>query len=400
MVPIHRTQDSRHVQHSLDKPRRPAMNTTATNTSTATKPLPKLACETVIILIGAKQAEFHVNRRLLCTASPFFRHQLQNHPCRNSYKPATLWLPGESATMFSLFVEWLHDQRNFRSHLDDSIATATATATATAHSEASTTTTKANQDIHWAIIRLHLFAAHLNLYSLQDLSMDAIQDLYLKCDWDVPPGLVIYLYTQCEAIASVRLRRWAVAMVAFSLTVSWHVKFHPQGRETSDPARFRALLDSMPEFASDYAVHVRKMKRSRLDLRLKNPQLRIPSNDLLNEKRVFGFRECSFHSHRASVGEGPCPHGVHVRRGSEIGFELDDLDANEDDVDVDVDVCEAEYVPTGLAPPRNRSIEQATPRPLFSHAEERVVGGESRLVSGTVGYDNGKRKPSVGRPAK
>jgi hypothetical protein len=300
--------------------------------------------------------------------------------------------------MFALFVEWLHDQRNFRSHLDDSIASAAA---ATHYDIISTT-----KDVHSAIIRLHLFAAHLSLYSLQDVAMDALQDLYLKCDWDVPPGLIIYLYTQCEATASLRLRRWAVAMVAFSLTVSWHVKFHPQGRETSDPARFRALLDTMPEFASDYSIHVRKMRRSRLDLRLKNPQLRIPSNDLHNEKRVFGFRECSFHSHRASVGEGPCPHGVDVRRGSELGFEMDDLDTNEMevddmDLDLDVDVDEADYVPTGLAPPRNRSIEQATPRPLFSQAEvKEVFGSGSRLKSKTVGDDDGKTITDVGQPAK
>lgn len=126
--------------------------------------------------------------------------------------------------------------------------------------------------------------------------MDALQDLYLNRNWDVPPSLIIYLYTQCESLASVRMRRWAVAMVAFSLTVD------------TKSSNFRALFASLPDFAEDYATHVRNMKAAGLDIRFKNPQLRIPANKLRNDERLFGFRECSFHSHRAAVGERRCPY--------------------------------------------------------------------------------------------
>jgi hypothetical protein len=40
---------------------------------------------------------------------------------------------------------------------------------------------------------------------------------------------------------------------------------------------------------------------------IKNPQLRLPMNKLRNEERFFGFRQCSFHSHRSTIGEGVCP---------------------------------------------------------------------------------------------
>lgn len=365
MGPIHHTRDP-HDAHSLTK-----------RHADTSKPLPEIATsQTTIVLIGARQVEFRVNRRLLCLASPFFRDQIQSHPSRNSYRPVTLWLPGESATMFALFVQWVHDPAEFRTYLDDAVAAA--------HDDGGA---PAVQDVHWAVVRLHLFAAHLGLHALQDLAMDAIQDLYLKCDWDVAPGLVVYLYTKCEAGPAVRLRRWAVAMVAFSLTVSWHVKFHPQGRETSDPAQFKTLLDRMPVFAADYAMHIRKMRRSRLDLRFKNPQLRIPANDLYNEKRLFGFRECSFHSHRASVGQGPCPHGVDALRSSEVVFSLDDIDTNEIEEEDELDAYgnDAEYVPAGLAPPSNRNCDQSTPRPLFS---QRGKGADSLGREGNNPVDN------------
>jgi hypothetical protein len=215
--------------------------------------------------------------------------------------------------MFGLFVAWVHSPGAFRRFLDDSIA------------EAYETGEQAAQDVHWAVIRLHLFAAHLDLHKLQDLAMDAIQDLYLKYDWDVPPRLIIYLYTQCEPLFAVRVRRWAVAMVAFSLTVdnNERLKFHPQDSTTSDPARFRAFFDSLPEFATDYTMHVRKMQAAGLDIRFKNPQLRIPANKLRNDERMFGFRECSFHSHRAAVGERRCPYSEDRRRtGHTIELDL------------------------------------------------------------------------------
>lgn len=255
------------------------------------------------VLIGPKQHPFSVNKTLLCEASPFFSDRLQDDV---QTTPIRLWLPNESATVFSLFIQWLHSPRTFRRFLDESIAMA--------HD----TSQQAAQDMHWAMVRLHLFASHLDLDKLQDLAMDALQDLYLNLDWDVPPTLIRYLYTQCEAAPAVRVRRWAVAMVAFSLTVpdNQALKFHPQDAATSDPARFQALFASLPDFASDHATHVGNMTSAGLDIRCKNPQLRISANKLRNDQRLFGFRECSFHSHRAAVGEGRCPHSEGRGRAS------------------------------------------------------------------------------------
>ncbi|KAM3558184.1 hypothetical protein ARSEF4850_004720 [Beauveria asiatica] len=343
----------------------PAMGETTTTTTTT-------------VLVGRSRQPFIVDRRLLCAASPFFRDQLQmpNRYASSSsprsdglltYRPVTLWLPGESTTMFGLFVEWLHAPLSFRSYLDDTAAAAAAAAAATrdplspSSLPSSSSPASPAQLLHWALVRLHLFAAHLGLAPLQDLAMDALQDLYLCCDWDVSPAVVTYLYTRCEARPAARLRRWAVAMMAFSLAVAdWHTTTgssggggragggpppRPDDSRTAAAAaaatasaasaadadtRLRGLIGALPELAADYATHVRSMRRAALDMRFKNPQLRIPANALRNEKRAFGFRECSFHSHRRAVGQGACPHGASGLRRAEAGSRLD-LRTDEDD---------------------------------------------------------------------
>ncbi|KHN99918.1 uncharacterized protein MAM_01842 [Metarhizium album ARSEF 1941] len=323
MVPVNRLGPARHSRrfhHTtaskssqrpfLDKTL-PAPPAAPASQSTASEPT---SSSMTTVLIGAKQQPFSVNRQLLCEASTFFSERLLD---ATQPKPIALWLPGESSAMFTMFVSWVHDPDSFRRLLDHSMAAA--------HDKSE----QAAQDIHWAVIRLHLFASHLDLHKLQDQAMDAIQDLYLSCDWDVPPSLIVYLYTQCESLPAVRVRRWAVAMVAFSQAVGSNVgrlKFYPQDSATSVPARFQALLDSLPDFAADYATHVRNMKAAGLDVRFKNPQLRISANKLRNDERMFGFRECSFHSHRAAVGEGRCPHGQATghSKHSDMGLRLRD----------------------------------------------------------------------------
>ncbi|PNP46647.1 hypothetical protein TGAMA5MH_01592 [Trichoderma gamsii] len=197
--------------------------------------------------------------------------------------------------MFGLFIEWVHSPETFRDYLDSAI-----------HS-AFKKREQASLDIHWAIIHLHLFASQLSLSDLQDASMDAIQDLYLKYDWDVPPKLIAYLYTECEAEPSICLRRWAVAMVAFRLAVGSQPTFPEQDSTSLDPNQFYALFQSLSEFSADYAQHIKYMKESGHDIQVKNPQLRMPENEESNDGQFYGFRECSFHSHSSEVGEGPCP---------------------------------------------------------------------------------------------
>lgn len=275
-------------------------------------PEPKLntfhPSEIMSILVGPRKHPFQVNRRLLCDAVPFFRQKLED-PSFDQSRPV-LWLPGESSAMFGLFIEWIHDRRSFRYFLDSKVV------------ETTQIGIRAVRDLQWAMIRLHLFASHLNLYHLQDLSMDSIQDLFLKCDWEVSPKFIMYIYTKCEALPSVRLRRWSVAMTAYAITGSCRGVSNSKSQDLSalDTAKFYHLFDILPEFALDYKMHVRNMRASRLDIRFKNPQLRIPANKLHNEERIFGFRQCSFHSHRSIVGEGPCPHDLDsgVRRRSSV----------------------------------------------------------------------------------
>ncbi|KAG9249529.1 uncharacterized protein F5Z01DRAFT_684532 [Emericellopsis atlantica] len=331
------------------------------------------------VLVGPQKRPFKVNRSLLCATSSFFAEQLNrpsHHRRDGSPRSVSLWLPGELPSMFALFVQWLHNPRHtFRRMLDDAIAIAQ-----------DDNGIQGLNDIHWAMIRLHLFASHLGIYHLQDSAMDALQDLYLKCDWDVTPGLVSYLYTKCDGLAAVRLRRWAVAMVAFSLTgntatsVPSPIQDYPDeagshvfDAEDDMATQFQCLIDSVPELQDDYSVHIHKMTTSGLDLRFKNPQLRIPANKLCNDERAFGFRECSFHSHRATVGEKRCPH-ERKRKRSIVA---------EDPVVLAAQLAGAKTLTTS---PR---IEDAVPRPLFSReggdAEDRDKAVKHvRSVSSTL----------------
>lgn len=279
-------------------------NTTTRHHSTPTRPaldkeLPPIPGpdhpEYATILVGPDKHRFRVNHHLLCDVSPFFQERLED-PFHS--QTVFLWLPSEPPAMFRLFVEWVHNPDSFREYLDDVI------------SSAPKRSSKACLDIHWAIIHLHLFASQLDLCYLQDVSIDAIQDLYLRYDWDVPPKLVTYLYTECETGPSIRLRRWAVAMVAFCLAVGGQPKFSGQDLATSYPTQIHALFQSLPRFSADYTQHIECMREAGHDVQLKNPQLRISANNLGNNKRLFGFRECSFHSHRSAVGEGLCPHAM------------------------------------------------------------------------------------------
>ncbi|CAJ0546038.1 Ff.00g095110.m01.CDS01 [Fusarium sp. VM40] len=296
-----------------------------------------------ILLIGPKQQRFKVNKRQLCAISPFFAERFGGP---SSPKSISLWLPRESSSMFSLFVDWVHLGLRFRPHLDELMAGAYDAGL------------EASQNIHWSLIRLHLFASRLGLYRLQDLAMDAIQDLYLRCDWDVPSGLITFLYTECEDLAAIRLRRWAVAMVAFSFTGGPRLTFHPQESAVSEPTRFSDLLEELPEFAADYDIHMEKMRLSGLDIRFKNPQLRIPANRLRNDERAFGFRQCSFHSHRSSVGERRCPH----ESGSTRYRRVRPSTAKEQGPES-----------TGLSAPTRR-YRDVVPRPLFSGPSDSDIG--------------------------
>ncbi|KAF6840350.1 hypothetical protein CMUS01_03947 [Colletotrichum musicola] len=253
---------------------------------------------------GEKMKEFRVNKRMLSDVAPFFEDQLDATPAgivKTSGKPMPVWLPqqkstirlpNESASMFDLFVVWLHQRDGFRRHLDEMIALV------------SDAPGVPCQRLHWALVRLHIFAARLDLHHLQDLAIDALQDIYLRCDWDVTPRFVEYVYGQCDSQAAMRIRRWTVAMVAWSVAGG----SSSMAREDGGLERFQEMMERFPEFTTDYTSHLRKMKSSKLNTCIKNPQLRIPANKLRNEERQFGFRQCSFHSHRAAVGERRCPH--------------------------------------------------------------------------------------------
>jgi hypothetical protein len=208
-----------------------------------------------------------------------------------------LWLPTEAPEMFELFVLWLFQRRAFSTFIGAAISQVDPDSCSAALSEHSHETSR--RTLHWNLVRLHLFAAKTLLPALQDAAMDALQDLYLRCDWEVSPSFVRFLYADCNAEHAFRLRKWAIAMVAWTVAM--------QGGDPSD--EWQRLLENHPVLDHDYTSHLKKMAGTRgANLCVKNPQLRLPANRLRSEERFFGFRQCSFHSHRSTVGEGPCPH--------------------------------------------------------------------------------------------
>ncbi|KAK1832863.1 hypothetical protein QBC39DRAFT_347659 [Podospora conica] len=256
------------------------------------------AREDVKVLVGQQQREFTLNRRLLCETSTFFRDSIEavSTPTDDSHdddEEAMMWLPAESPEMFELFVLWLYRPHSF-SALVDSVIPRLLTRERDIASYANNSKL---QGLRWNLARLHVFASVIDLPALQDVAMDAIQDLYLRCDLDVSPRFIAYLYQECDATHALRLRKWAVAMLGWSLNGA-----------DRDAALFERLFHVYPALAEDYRIHLKKMAQSKADVRIKNPQLRLPMNKLRSGERFFGFRLCSFHSHRASVGEGLCPH--------------------------------------------------------------------------------------------
>ncbi|KAL2756792.1 hypothetical protein ACRALDRAFT_2041391 [Sodiomyces alcalophilus JCM 7366] len=282
------------------------MHNTSVSTTVKFTPSRELAR----VIVGPERKEFHVNKKLLSAAVIALRDRLDASPPamirrgsgRNKPLPAWLpqqtsavpiYLPDESPAMFELFTVWLHTREGFRRHLDDMINLV---------SDAPETV---SDRFHWALVDLHIFAAQHDLDQLQDLTVDALQDLYLRCNWDVTPQFIIFLFGERDARETMRLRRWATAMVA------WLLAGGPsEPRDNVEISSFQALFELYADFHVEYTLHVAKLKKGKLDARIKNPQLRIPANRLRNDERQFGFRQCSFHTHRAAVGEGKCPHDI------------------------------------------------------------------------------------------
>jgi len=335
------------------------------------------AAETVRVLVGPDQREFTVDRRLLCASSDYFRHSIEAVPASLASRPSSahgrskstgshpdddlaIWLAGECPRMFALFLVWLTRRPDgFRAHMDATLAEVAPDAAAfsspaaaapppdagTATATAATASRPADGDrrcraLHWTLVKLHLFASLTAIPALQDAALDALQDLYLRRDWDMSPGFLRFLYAECDARSAARLRKWAVAMLAWTLSHHHRQTDHqpaappppPAGEPGGSPAvRLRALVAAHPDLCADYTAHLAKMRATRASARIKNPQLRIPGNALRNEERHFGFRQCSFHSHRREVGEGPCPHTLPAAgRGGAAGPD-DGADAGPDE---------------------------------------------------------------------
>ncbi|KAK4659390.1 hypothetical protein QC762_109770 [Podospora pseudocomata] len=253
-------------------------------------------CEVVRVLVGEEQREFTLHRKLLCDSCTFFRTNIEAIPPPPPLPapPVQNKMKKTQSYMFEIFVLWLYQRRRFHTFMDDVIRTISPDEC---------------RAVRTNLVRLHLFAAIIDLPGLQDLAMDALQDMYLRFDWDMSPRFLAFIYGDCDPEHAVRLRKWGVAMLAWTL--------HGAEKAFLLNNQIDKLFAAFPQLKADYQLHLEKMQQSRADVRLKNPQLRLPANKLRSGERFFGFRQCTFHSHRAIVGEGTCPHTLEMQRRPE-----------------------------------------------------------------------------------
>lgn len=145
-------------------------------------------------------------------------------------------LQDQCPDMFDLFCYWINERRDFHYFIDE------------AEGDGSC------KDLHWDLINLHLFAAQLQIPELQDLAMDAIQDLYLRCNWDIKPELIRYVYQECDPRDSCRLRKWIVASKRTLQPLAFPCKMFILTVPSSDHLGARRLAEGVRGGPSQRAV--------------------------------------------------------------------------------------------------------------------------------------------------
>ncbi|KAI1133537.1 hypothetical protein F5Y10DRAFT_259858 [Nemania abortiva] len=240
-------------------------------------PSPLGGPDIVKVVVGPNRNEFLIPRRLLASCE-YFRARLD---LARGQTGVVIRLEGQCPDMFRLFEHWLSERRGLSKFIDDAESN------------------ESCEELHWDLVNLQLFAANIGEAALQDVAMDALQDLYLRCNWEIDPELVKWVYTECDPEASYclrNLRRWIVAMIAWGM-----------GDKEAGSA-LETVFGECAGLRGEYDNHLKKVGASHLSIDFKNPQLRLPSNNLRSEERQFGYRQCSFHTHRSAIGQGRCPH--------------------------------------------------------------------------------------------
>lgn len=320
------------------------------------------------LAIGEEQREFCVHKNLLVSASQYFADLVANVPAlqpmsidhgffrsnffaqsrygtpestmrgfgerlstgpvfESSPAVSVIWLQAESPAMFELFVLWLYQRSVGLVRLVDEVS---------AHRAGGVkATSKICRSIGLPqnLAELHVFAAKVGIDELQDVALDALQDVFLRCEWQATPKFIRFVFECYDPENAYRLRQWTVAMMAWTLAATGtdllslcfaasknrskkspreqHPSLSNHHQKQPIPEfvrRFSAILSDIPDLLKDFVDHVSKLSRLKGSAAQKNPTIRLPTNCMKTDGRQYGFRLCSFHSHRKEVGQGECPH--------------------------------------------------------------------------------------------
>ena len=268
----------------------------------------------------------------------------------NQEAESVIWFREESPAVFELFVLWLYQQSQGLKGLVDEV-TALVSERDNPGGARAVPSTFHEISLYRGLASLHVFAAKFGIEELQDTALDVLQDVFLRCEWHATPKFVKFVYDKCDPDYGFRLREWAVAMMAWTLAtrdvdlvslcpgtmdgdgnvifptgpsgptaLSSEMRSNEYSHHSVPPAplplvarRFCDLLIRIPDLLEDYCDHVSKLSKLKSSAAMKNPCLRLPSNALNSKERRYGFRMCSFHSHRRQVGQGLCPHQSMLR---------------------------------------------------------------------------------------
>ena len=184
---------------------------------------------TVTLFVGTSQKPFYVHGDLLCDVSSFFKAAFTGDFKESSDK--TMQLPEDDENIFSLFIDWLYNQRyEMLPEPDDDDEDL--------NDEDDVYEEEREDDRYLSAFKLFVFAEKYDVPDLKWLLTKTLFADVAACQMGPTNASVNYLYGHTARSAGIR-----------RLIADWHAwRMDPVYFERPN---FRALLEKHPEFSAD-----------------------------------------------------------------------------------------------------------------------------------------------------